>query len=119
VAGPVSVPATFFGSRPVNRNRAKLNTTQVMLAASIMLLVTGIALLTTRRLRIGSIIALISVGLVLGPHSPYPIFTGHVQNLQAIGEIGVILLLFVLALDIKSSRLWAHRRLVFGLGTAQ
>jgi len=96
-----------------------LNTTQVMLAASIMLLVTGIALLTARRLRIGSIIALISVGLVLGPHSPYPIFTGHVQNLQAIGEIGVILLLFVLALDIKPSRLWAHRRLVFGLGTAQ
>jgi hypothetical protein len=34
---------------------------------------------------------LLVVGMVLGPHSPTPLLTGHVEELQTVGEIGVIL----------------------------
>ncbi|HUL97735.1 MAG TPA: cation:proton antiporter [Usitatibacter sp.] len=71
-----------------------MTTAQIMMAAAIMLAVTGIALLAARRLHMGSIVALLAVGIALGPHSPYSLFQGHVPELEAIGSIGVILLLF-------------------------
>lgn len=67
----------------------------------------------------GSIAALLVVGMALGPHSPWPLLTGHVDELQTIGEIGVILLLFLVGLDAQPKKLSTMRSLIFGLGTAQ
>jgi Kef-type K+ transport system membrane component KefB len=36
-----------------------------------------------------------------------------------LAEIGVVLLLFVIGIELKPSRLWLMRRMVFGLGSAQ
>jgi Kef-type K+ transport system membrane component KefB/voltage-gated potassium channel Kch len=96
-----------------------VTTAQIMMAAAIMLAVTGIALLAARRLHVGSIVALLAVGIALGPHSPYSLFQGHVQELEAIGSIGVILLLFAVALEVQPTRLWALRRMVAGFGAGQ
>ncbi len=90
-----------------------------MMAAAIMLAATGIALLAARRLHVGSIVALLAVGIALGPHSPYSLFRGRVQELEAIGSIGVILLLFAVALDVQPARLWARRRMVAAFGAGQ
>ena len=57
--------------------------------------------------------------MAVGPHSPLPLFTDHIDQLQAVGEIGVMLLLFVVGLDVQPKSLWSMRRLVFGLGPAQ
>src|SRR5262249_56065491 len=57
--------------------------------------------------------------MALGPHSPRPLLTGHVEELQSVGEIGVILLLFLVGLDTQPQKLSSMRRLVLGLGTAQ
>src|SRR5262249_49757203 len=43
----------------------------------------------------------------------------HVEELQTVGEIGVILLLFLVGLETKPGRLASTRRLFLGLGTAQ
>jgi len=72
-----------------------------------------------KQLNLGSIVALLVVGMILGPHSPKPLFTGHVEELRTVGEIGVILLLFLVGLEIKPEKLSSMRRLFFGLGTAQ
>ncbi|HKN10176.1 MAG TPA: hypothetical protein VJ376_11950 [Pseudomonadota bacterium] len=32
--------------------------------------------------------------MVLGPHSPMPLISGHVDELHAVGEVGVMLLMF-------------------------
>ena len=53
--------------------------------------------------------------MALGPHSPLSLLTGHIDQLQAVGEIGVMLLLFVVGLDVQPKSLWSMRRLVFGL----
>jgi glutathione-regulated potassium-efflux system ancillary protein KefC len=90
-----------------------------MFAAAVMMLATAIAIGVAKKLNLGSIVALLVVGMVLGPHSPLPLFTGHIEQLRAVGEIGVMLLLFVVGLDVQPKSLWLMRRLVFGLGPAQ
>src|SRR5215470_10761285 len=62
---------------------------------------------------------LLAVGMALGPHSPMPLLKTGVHEMQTVGEIGVMLLLFAIGLDIQPTRLWSMRRLVFGLGAAQ
>ena len=93
---------------------------QLMRAVAIVLAVTAIAVTIARRLNLGSTLGLLVVGAALGPHSPHPLLgMEHVDELQAVGEVGVVLLLFLLGLDIRPSRLWAMRGMVVGLGTAQ
>src|ERR1041384_1598196 len=84
-----------------------------------MITVTVVAGSVAKQLNLGSIVALLIVGMILGPHSPKPLFTGHVEELRTVGEIGVILLLFLVGLEIKPEKLSSMRRLFFGLGTAQ
>ncbi|HKA32784.1 MAG TPA: cation:proton antiporter, partial [Candidatus Binatia bacterium] len=72
-----------------------------------------------KQLNLGSTVALLVTGMALGPNSPWPLLTGHVEVLQSVGEIGVILLLFLVGLDTQPQKLSSMRRLVFGLGTAQ
>ena len=57
--------------------------------------------------------------MALGPHSPWPLVTDHIDELQAVGEIGVMLLLFVVGLGLKPKGLWSMRKLVLGLGSGQ
>ncbi|TNG00210.1 MAG: potassium transporter KefC, partial [Gammaproteobacteria bacterium] len=55
--------------------------------------------------------------VIVGPYG-----LGLIDNVSEIGhlaEIGVVLLLFVIGIELKPSRLWLMRRLVFGLGTLQ
>src|SRR5689334_2673313 len=91
-----------------------------MRAVAIVLAVTAVAVSIARRLNLGSTLGLLVVGAALGPHSPHPLLgMSHVDELQAVGEIGVVLLLFLLGLDIRPSRLWEMRGMIVGLGTAQ
>ena len=98
---------------------APLKVSDLMLAVAIMMVATTVALTLAKRLNLGSIVGLLVVGMALGPHSPMPIVTGHVEELQAVGEVGVMLLMFAVGLETQPTRLWSMRRLVFGLGSAQ
>ena len=84
-----------------------------------MITATVVAGSVAKQLNLGSIVALLVVGMALGPHSPRPLLTGHIEELQTVGEIGVILLLFLVGLETQPGKLSSMRRLFFGLGTAQ
>jgi glutathione-regulated potassium-efflux system ancillary protein KefC len=96
-----------------------MNISHLMFAAAVMMGATAVAVAVAKKLELGSIVALLFVGMALGPHSPVPLLTGHIDEMQAIGEIGVMLLLFAVGLDLQPTRLWSMRSLVFGLGSAQ
>jgi glutathione-regulated potassium-efflux system ancillary protein KefC len=96
-----------------------MNTDQVLLAVAIMITAVVVAGSVAKKLNMGSIAALLVVGMALGPHSPWPLLTGHVEELQTVGEIGVILLLFLVGLDTQPKKLSSMRSLIFGMGTAQ
>lgn len=70
-----------------------------------------------RRLGLGSVLGYLAAGLVIGPFG-----LGWFSDPQAIlhvAELGVVMFLFVIGLEMRPSHLWSLRRQIFGLGTAQ
>lgn len=71
-----------------------------------------------KRLGLGSVLGYIAGGIVIGP-SGLGLFADDPARLSGIAELGVVLLLFIIGLELNLGRLWALRRDIFGLGTAQ
>lgn len=84
----------------------------------IILLVAAVAVVPVcQTLKLGAVPGFLIAGLVVGPSG-----LGLVNNLTEIShfaEIGIAFLLFVIGIELKPSRLWQMRRMVFGLGTLQ
>ena len=70
-----------------------------------------------RKLKLGAVLGYLAAGVVIGP-SVLRLVT-DVDNILNFAELGVVLLLFVIGLELQPSRLWVLRRTVFGLGAAQ
>lgn len=83
----------------------------VFLAAAVL------AVPLSRRLGLGSVLGYLAAGAVIGPWGLKLI--SDVEHIFHVAELGVVLLLFVIGLELQPSRLWALRRSVFGLGGAQ
>ncbi len=89
-----------------------------MLEALVALLgATAIAVPISRRLGFGSILGYLVAGTVIGP-SGLRLVTG-VQQIAAVSELGVVMLLFLIGLELRPHRLWILRNAVFGLGLGQ
>jgi CPA2 family monovalent cation:H+ antiporter-2 len=69
------------------------------------------------RLGIGAVLGYLVAGVVVGPHALALI--SDIEDVQHLGEFGVVFLLFAIGLELKLSRLALLRRLLFGLGSAQ
>jgi glutathione-regulated potassium-efflux system ancillary protein KefC len=90
------------------------------ISSAVILLVAASLMVTLfKRLGLGSIAGLLVAGIIVGPHTPGPYITTHVEGVRSFAELGVVLLLFVIGLEIRPSRLWSLRREVFGLGSLQ
>ncbi len=70
-----------------------------------------------RRLELGSVLGYLAAGLAIGPFG-LGLFSDPATILH-VAELGVVLLLFVIGLEMQPSRLWAMRGQIFGLGLAQ
>lgn len=70
-----------------------------------------------KRLNLGSVLGYIAAGVAVGPYA-FGLAAGGAEA-QAVGEFGVVLLLFVIGLELKPSRLWRLCYEIFGLGAAQ
>ena len=69
------------------------------------------------RLGLGSVLGYLVAGCLIGPH-----VLGLVRDVDAImhfAEIGVVLMLFIIGLELDPRRLWSMRRKVFGGGALQ
>ena len=85
--------------------------------ALVLLLAAVIAVPVFKRFGLGAVLGYLAAGVVLGPH-----VLGFVQDADRIlnaAEIGVVMLLFVIGLELSPSRLMVMRRPVFGAGTVQ
>ena len=71
----------------------------------------------TKRLGLGAVLGYLGAGAMIGPWGLG--LVGEVESTLHFAEIGVVLLLFVIGLELQPSRLWTMRRSVFGLGAAQ
>lgn len=76
-----------------------------------------IAVLTFRRLGLGATLGYLVAGALIGPQGLALI--GRGGDVMPIAEIGIILLMFIVGLELTPARLMRLRRDIFGLGLAQ
>ena len=91
--------------------------TSLLLSVIVLLAAGVVAVPLFRRLGLGSVLGYLAAGVVIGPF-----VLGLVSDSQTIlhvAELGVVLFLFVIGLEMQPSRLWAMRGEIFGLGVAQ
>lgn len=69
-----------------------------------------------KRIGLGTVLGYLAAGVVIGP--VLRLITDGEEILH-FAELGVVLLLFVIGLELKPSRLWTMRRDIFGLGLSQ
>ncbi len=70
-----------------------------------------------KRLGLSPVLGYLGAGVLIGPS-----VIGLVADAEAVlhfAEIGVVLLMFLIGLELQPRRLWVMRREVFGLGSAQ
>jgi CPA2 family monovalent cation:H+ antiporter-2/glutathione-regulated potassium-efflux system protein KefB len=89
-----------------------------MILTIAILLATAVVLVPiSRRLGLGSVLGYLVGGALIGP-SGLRLVT-NVDEIAAVSELGIIMLLFLIGLEVRPQRLWVMRRAVFGLGSAQ
>ncbi|MFE0014512.1 monovalent cation:proton antiporter-2 (CPA2) family protein [Mesorhizobium sp. NPDC059054] len=70
-----------------------------------------------KRVGLGSILGYLAAGLAIGPFG-LRIFSDPAAILH-VAELGVVMFLFIIGLEMQPSRLWGLRRDIFGLGALQ
>jgi glutathione-regulated potassium-efflux system protein KefB len=70
-----------------------------------------------RRLGLSAIVAYLIAGIIIGPFG-LAVF-GTPESIIPVSELGVVMLLFLIGLELELGRLVAMRRAIFGLGAAQ
>ncbi|HSS66605.1 MAG TPA: monovalent cation:proton antiporter-2 (CPA2) family protein, partial [Gammaproteobacteria bacterium] len=70
-----------------------------------------------KRLGLGAVLGYVAAGIAIGPWALG--LVGEVENILHFAEIGVVMLLFIIGLELQPSRLWVLRKSVFGLGAVQ
>ena len=85
---------------------------------SMLLLLAAVILVPlAARLGLGAVLGYLVAGVIVGPWGFGVI--GQVEEILHVAEFGVILLLFVIGLELRPTRLWALRKAIFGFGSAQ
>jgi monovalent cation:proton antiporter-2 (CPA2) family protein len=97
--------------------------------AVVFLAAAGLVIPVVKHLRISPVLGFLLIGLAIGPHGlarfvedytwlRYLLIT-DTDGVHTLAELGVVFLLFMIGLELSFERLWAMRRLVFGMGSAQ
>ena len=88
-----------------------LNFGLVLLAAAVL------SVPIARRLGLSAIVAYLIAGIIIGPYGLAAF--GTPESIIPVSELGVVMLLFLIGLELELGRLLAMRRAIFGLGAAQ
>jgi glutathione-regulated potassium-efflux system protein KefB len=91
----------------------------VLLGIVVILAATAICVVLFERLGFGAILGFIVAGILIGPYTPGPTPVHAVDELQSIAQLGVVLFMFTVGLEMRPEKVWAMRRLIFGLGSLQ
>lgn len=70
-----------------------------------------------RKLGLGSVLGYLAAGLAIGPFG-IGLFRDP-ENILHVAELGVVMFLFLIGLEMRPAKLWNLRREIFGLGAAQ
>ncbi len=86
-------------------------------AAVVFLFAAVLTVPLAKRLQLGAVLGYLLAGVIIGPSVLGLI--GNPQSVAQFSELGVVLLLFIIGLELSPKRLWVMRKAVFGVGLAQ
>ncbi len=89
----------------------------LMTPAVILLSAAVVAVPLFRRLGLGSVLGYFAAGLAVGPFG-FGFFSDP-EAMLTVSELGVVLFLFIIGLEMRPARLWTMRRQIFGIGLFQ
>ncbi len=103
--------------------------TELFWHAGFFLALSALVIPMLRYFKIPVALGYLFAGIAMGPYglgalAPHlPVFDGfslkEAEHVKILAELGIVLLLFVIGLELTPRRLWQMRSLVFGLGGAQ
>ncbi len=88
-----------------------------LIAPVVLLAAAVIAVPIFKRIGLGSVLGYLIAGLIIGPFG-FAFFHDSAAILH-VAELGIVMYLFVIGLEMQPSHLWSLRREIFGLGTLQ
>ncbi|MGR0306512.1 monovalent cation:proton antiporter-2 (CPA2) family protein [Acinetobacter beijerinckii] len=88
-----------------------------LIAPVVLLAAAVVAVPIFKRIGLGSVLGYLIAGLIIGPFG-FAFFHDSASILH-IAELGIVMYLFVIGLEMQPSHLWGLRREIFGLGTLQ
>ncbi|HDS1729664.1 monovalent cation:proton antiporter-2 (CPA2) family protein [Pseudomonas putida] len=89
-----------------------------LLQATVVFLLAVVLLVPlAQRLRMGAVPGYLLAGMLIGPSVLG--LLNNPDNVARLSEMGVVMLLFVIGLELSPQRLWTMRRALFGVGTLQ
>ncbi|WP_336970511.1 cation:proton antiporter [Sphingobium aromaticiconvertens] len=92
--------------------------TDILLTEGVVLLGAAVLfVLLFRRFGLGAVLGYLVAGALVGPQGLG--LVGGAESKLAIAEIGIVLLLFLVGLELNPARLWRLKRDIFALGLAQ
>src|SRR3712207_2055154 len=77
----------------------------------------AVAVPVFRFMGLSAVLGYLAAGVVIGPSGLG--LVGDPETIATVAELGVVLLLFIIGLELKLSHLWEMKRDIFGLGFAQ
>ncbi len=89
-----------------------------LLQATVVFLLAVVLLVPlAQRLKMGAVPGYLLAGILIGPSVLG--LLGNPDNVARLSEMGVVMLLFVIGLELSPRRLWTMRRALFGVGSLQ
>ena len=89
-----------------------------LLQATVVFLLAVVLLVPlAQRLKLGAVPGYLLAGILIGPSVLG--LLGNPDNVARLSEMGVVMLLFVIGLELSPRRLWTMRRALFGIGSLQ
>ncbi|HEY8942733.1 MAG TPA: monovalent cation:proton antiporter-2 (CPA2) family protein, partial [Polyangiaceae bacterium] len=90
----------------------------VDLVPVVVLLSAGVvAVALSKRIGLGAVLGYLAAGLLIGPHGLRLI--SDPGSILQLAELGIVMFLFVIGLEMQPARLWNLRKEIFGLGVTQ
>ena len=89
----------------------------LILTGSVLLGFALLCVLLFRRLGLGATLGYLVAGALVGPHILG--LVGGAEEVGGLGELGIVLLLFLVGLELNPARLWSLKHEIFGLGLLQ
>ncbi len=96
---------------------AEASLAQTIGPAVVLMAAAVVAVPLFRRIGLGSVLGYFAAGVLVGP-SVFGLIT-NAQSILHFSELGVVMFLFVIGLELRPQKLWAMRDQIFGLGLVQ